>query len=60
MKNITFNWKILISIMILAMCTSFIVSTSFGIGFSILCIFSILHWINKYNEEKHKFKNTFK
>lgn len=57
MKNITFNWKILISIMILTMCTSFIVNTSFGIGFSLLCILSVLHWINKYNEEKYKFKN---
>lgn len=36
------------------MCTSFIVSASYGIGFSILCILSILHWINKYIEEKRK------
>lgn len=54
MKNITINWKILTCIMLLTMCTSFIVSTSYGIGFSILCILSILHWINKYIEEKHK------
>jgi hypothetical protein len=54
MKEVKFNWKIMVIVMILTMGTSFLLSTTMGIAFSLLCLCSVLYWINKYIEAKEE------
>ena len=54
MKEIKFNWKIMVIAMFLTMGTSFLLSITIGIAFSLLCLCSILYWVNKYIEAKEE------
>ena len=54
MKEIKFNWKIMVIVMFLTMGTSFLLSITIGIAFSLLCLCSILYWVNKYIEAKEE------
>lgn len=48
MKDIKFNWKVMVMVVLLTIGASFLLGETIGISFSLLCLCSALYWLNKY------------